>query len=188
VAINLPSETRLVIEKSTEDLRGKLNLTSVGARFVKPDNWHVTLSFLGYQDEPRLKEISEAVISAAGRFVDPEINFRDIAYGPLGEKKVRMVWAVLSSETSKKLSEIKSDLEGELIKAGIHFGLEDRPFAGHITLARFRNKTSLNDLPVISRDTNLSFVAKSLDLMESELKRSGAEYVILQKCKFSAVE
>ena len=51
----------------------------------------------------------------------------------------------------------------------------------HITLARFR---FAKDLPAIKTNLSLNFHGESLDLMESHMKKSGANYEILQKMEF----
>ena len=95
-------------------------------------------------------------------------------------------------ETSRNLSLLKNKLEDELVKKDVRFQREKRGLGfAHITLARF-SPTQINadikriDADIISvnqhihqRESALSFQAQSLDLMESHLKRTGAEYEIL---------
>ena len=54
-----------------------------------------------------------------------------------------------------------------------------------MTLARFQGIPS-KSLLKIEKDLSLEFEAESLDLMESTLKRSGAEYAVLLKVAFKS--
>lgn len=103
-----------------------------------------------------------------------------------------MIWLTGTKQTSKILGEIKDKLEDELVKNGVRFKRDKRPFNGHLTLARFQFNFGKSNLPKLDNIKevglpdieNLSFTAKSLDLMESRLKRTGAEYEILQSIDF----
>lgn len=106
-----------------------------------------------------------------------------------------MIWLTGSKETSKILGEIKNKLEDELIKNRVQFKKENRGFNCHLTLARFSlsqintDQTQINadiceNLRSNLRESAFAFYAKSLDLMESRLKRTGAEYEILASISF----
>jgi 2'-5' RNA ligase len=59
-----------------------------------------------------------------------------------------------------------------------------RPFLPHVTLARLKNfKTE--DLPEIKETLEASFAVEDFQLIESELKRDGAEYRILESFSLS---
>jgi len=103
-----------------------------------------------------------------------------------------MIWLTGSKKTSEILGEIKNELEDELVKNGVRFKKENREYNAHLTLARFQPNPRKFNLPKLTNIKevgflnieNLSFVVQSLDLMESHLKRSGAEYEILAKVDF----
>ena len=120
--------------------------------------------------------------NAAKEFPQPMIELTGIGYGPKDSSK-RMIWLNGNADTSKNLAEIKEKLDDGLVKEGIRFKKEHRKFQTHITLARFKS-VAHNQLPPIEADFSLRFPAKSLDLMESRLSRSGADYEILQKINF----
>ena len=100
-----------------------------------------------------------------------------------------MIWLVGTKETSKILGEIKNHLENELVKNGVKFQRENRPYNAHLTLARFPSAPINADTISINQFLNqhksvLSFQAQSLDLMESHLKSTGAEYEVLTNLAF----
>ena len=59
----------------------------------------------------------------------------------------------------------------------------------HITLARLRqwefNKIEPEEKPEINEDINLTFEVNSIEVMESELKRGGPNYIVLESCRLA---
>lgn len=178
VAINLPETIKVKIEAALEEIR---YLFTDDVRFIGRAQWHITVTFLGYQRDEFLHPIVKAMKKAVKNFPMRKIKFTDLDYGPKDGTK-RMIWLNAASETSEQLAAIKEDLENVLIDNGVIFKKEHRQFRVHITLARFLTR---KNLPEIARPLPFDFEAGSLDLMESHLKRTGAEYEILQKVPFT---
>lgn len=177
IAVNLPENVKNEIEKAIEKIRFEF---TGDIRFVERKNWHITITFLGWQEDGAIGPILDAAKKTAEDFDAPEIEITDIDYGPKN-KPPRMIWLNGGVKTSKKLAEIKDDLENNLVDGGVVFGKEHRVLNVHITLARLQ---TFDDLPAIKTELNIKFPANSLDLMESELLRSGSEYDILQSFPF----
>lgn len=202
IAINLPEEVKQKIKEFVGKIQPLLDdstsLTTGGEiRFLKPETWHITITFLGYQPDDTIPAITESMkIIAQNNFDNLRIDFDKISFGPPG-KRPRMIWLIGTNETSKNLALIKNKLEDELVKNGVRFEREKRGLgSAHVTLARFQ-ATRINtdikriDADIISvnqrihqRESALSFQAQSLDLMESHLKRTGAEYEICSRVDF----
>lgn len=161
---------------------GRASPTGREVRFLTRDNWHLTISFLAYQDDHSISLITRAIEDTVRAFGPPAIDFEKIVYGPIG-KPSRMIWLTGAKETSEILSEIKSFLEKKLFENGVRFRQEQRQFNAHVTLARFE-AIKRSALPHLEMDFKRSFEAESLDLMESHLKRSGAEYAPFGKFVF----
>ncbi len=186
IAVNLPDEAknkiRLIIEKLKEQGGERM-------RFLPPENWHITLTFLGYQPDEALPAISKSLREVADNFFAHQegrrkegfnIRFSEVAYAPPG-KLPRMIWLVADKATSQIISGTKNNLEDKLEQGGVRFRREDRQYNAHITLTRFENQSAEN-LPELSVGKSILpiiFWCFSLDLMESHLKRTGAEYDIL---------
>ena len=66
-----------------------------------------------------------------------------------------------------------------LIRAEIK--LDERPWTSHITLGRVRGVTM--QIPPDPSPLSSTFTVDTFDLMESELKPTGAEYKIIEKFK-----
>ncbi|MBN2197839.1 RNA 2',3'-cyclic phosphodiesterase [Candidatus Wolfebacteria bacterium] len=181
IAINLPKETKQKITKLIKKINFEKISDKSDFRWVSDNNWHLTVSFLGYQSEETIPVILQAIKKTIENFSAPFIEFEKIILGPQS-KTPRMIWLIGSNQTSKKLNEIKNCLENELIKNKIKFQRENRLFTAHLTLARFPiNKYLKIGFPNIEK---MSFSTQSLDLMESRLKETGAEYEILKRVDF----
>jgi 2'-5' RNA ligase len=124
-----------------------------------------------------LPEIIETVERIVKKHQSFKINLKDISYGPK-EKSPKMVWA--NGENSSELGELQAELEKELLKVRE----PDNRFTPHITLGRIVqwqfNKIEPEERPDISKDISLSFKVDSIDIMESELKKGGARYTVLE--------
>jgi 2'-5' RNA ligase len=88
---------------------------------------HLTLAFLGSVDESAERVAIDAVSSVSGPAFDATLD-------RLGSfRKARVAWAGMS-RMPPALEELQASIDARLRERG--FGLEDRPFAPHVTLAR----------------------------------------------------
>lgn len=163
-----------------------LNRGSVGeggaVRWTKKDSLHLTLVFIGYVDEEEMYEVCRLTKEIAQKNEPFDINFERILYGP-PYKTPRMIW--FEGKASKDLSELKHKLDEALLSLETlrSFRPERRPFSPHITLARLRGQyNNLTELPQIEQELKVEVAVSSIDVMESNLKGDGAEYVILESC------
>ncbi len=158
-------------------------------RFIPRENWHITVTFLGDQNDNSLPAIADAIKIATNSFEPIEIAFEKIGYIPAKatekNSKARMIWLHADRASSERISKVKDVLDTALASRGIAFQREMKLFLGHITLARFGEGVDLSLLPQIERTVKFNFSGVSLDLMESELKKSGAEYGLLQSFAFN---
>lgn len=183
IAINLPENIKKQIGAELEKVRHHF---TNDIRFLKPENWHITLIFLGYQPVEKVPDILQAIKNTAEIFFEFEIELSDLSYGPL-DKAPRMIWLNGSPKTSKMLSKIKNALENNLEENRVNFHRDYPIFRTHITLARFPAvaKKQIAELPKIDKKLSWHFTAKSLELMESHLAKSGAEYAQLASFNFN---
>jgi 2'-5' RNA ligase len=159
-------------------------------RWVDAAGIHLTLAFLGTLDDDRLALAMEAARAAAQDF--PAFDYRLTAPGIFGSpQQPRVIWMGLEDRPlaqlhGSPLQRLHSILNRELERRG--FETEKRPFSPHLTLARIKQPLTPADLQTLQRllhskqDTaNSTFYrASSLNVMKSELFRSGAKYTVLQ--------
>ena len=92
-----------------------------------------------------------------------------------------MVWA--EGEKSEELADLKNDLQEYLLEK-IAFRPEGKGFIPHITLARISEwewkKIEPEERPEVNGNIESIFTVESIEVMESELKRGGPQYTIIE--------
>ncbi len=188
IAINLPEE----IKEELSSCREEINkfFSSFGdnfqpIRWTKKENLHITLAFLGYLDDNKIKKVEDILAEISQEASSFLVELSEICYGPKNEKIPRMVWAI--GNKSKYFSELKEKLDKEL-QEKISFHLEKRDFLPHITLGRIRKwqwkAIKPEERPEVEKNISLKFRVKSIELMESHLKRGGPEYTVIKSFQF----
>ncbi len=102
-----------------------------GARWIDPENYHLTLRFIGDIDMVQ----AEAVAEGLERVRRSGFRLRLVGVGPLGTGKPHAI--VANVEPARPLSELQA--EHERIFQRIGLPPEGRKYTPHITLARLRN-------------------------------------------------
>jgi RNA 2',3'-cyclic 3'-phosphodiesterase len=103
-----------------------------GARWVDPDNYHITLRFIGDVDHRTARE----VMLELDRLVDSEgFAVRLDHLGSFGGDKPRAVYAGI--EANATLTRLQAAQERLLQRAGL--APEGRKFVPHVALARLKN-------------------------------------------------
>lgn len=176
IAINLPEE----VKKKLGEFREKYDYLPV--RWTKEPSLHLTLVFIGYVSDEQMLEICRAAREGVSVFMPFFINFKRIILGPPG-KPPRMIW--LEGEVSKELGGLKNQLEETLLNVNSGFShRENRPLKPHITLARIKMEQwrQLETRPVVEENFEAQVPVESIEVMESDLKKDGAEYAVLESC------
>jgi len=183
IAVNLPEKVR----DKLADYKEKW--PELPGRWTKPENLHITLAFIGYSSDEGLAEACGIIKKVAEKHQPFSVNINKICYGPKSNsvyaeenKSPRMVWAI--GEKSKEFSSLKKDLDDSLLGSSeIRFSEENKEFSPHITLARIKTwewaKIEPEERPEINEDVDINFSVDSIEVMESELKRGGSEYEII---------
>jgi len=181
-ALEIPSTVRENLAALLESLRA----VSPQTRWVRPQNLHVTLKFMGEVPETKLAVTCSAL--AGVRSDQPvTLDFRGLGLFP-NEKHPRVFWAGI--DASPNLKTLAADLERAMEKLGIP--REQRPFSPHLTLARFEPPGLPEKLRSAIQENAArefgSFRTNQCHLIESKLKPSGAEYTTLESFPFVAAE
>jgi len=153
-------------------------------RWVRPENLHVTLKFIGEVAEAKLEGIG-AALSTVQTDAQLELRFHGLGFFP-NENRPTVLWTGLDASTS--LQTLAGDIDGALATQGI--AKEKRAFVPHLTLARFDSPGLHEKLRVAiqknsGRDFG-SFQAREFHLIESRLKPLGAEYTTLHSFRIGA--
>lgn len=178
IAINLPGK----IKKKLADYQA--NWPELSVRWTKKENLHITLVFIGYARDEEIPEICKITKEIAEKNRVFTINLNKICYGPPKKMPPRMVWA--SGEKSEELGKLQQELENSLLASPAKKFIkpEKRAYSPHITLGRIKawefRQIEPEERPNVNEDISLSFEVNSIEVMESQLKRTGAEYNILE--------
>lgn len=145
-------------------------------RPVRPENWHITVRFLGEVGEVE----RDLVVHALGR---AELGgpFR-VRWSGLGAfprpRRATVVWLGVDRGEAE-LADLALRVEEALEGAG--FDPEDRPFRGHLTLSRIRPHQDVT--PVVEGFQPLRFEmdVDRLVMYRSHLGRGGARYEVVEE-------
>jgi RNA 2',3'-cyclic 3'-phosphodiesterase len=132
-----------------------------GVRFVAPENWHVTLRFLGEADPGAVLEaLSGASFALATAVVGPAVDV-------LGERALVLPVGGLDDVAATVVGRTKGI--GELPPR--------RRFAGHLTVARLKRHARMP--PALGVPFSTAFDVEEVALVESRLDPRGARYETL---------
>jgi len=117
-----------------EDIVGRLSMTRAGlsgAHWIDPDNYHITMRFVGDIADAEANHFAEALLDVAFDSFEIELS----GLGIFGGNKPRAIWAGV--KPSPALQILQKAHERAARVAGLL--PETRNFVPHITLARLRN-------------------------------------------------
>jgi 2'-5' RNA ligase len=180
VAIEIPKEIRNALAMFIKELRA----IAPQVKWVRAENLHITVKFLGHTDSAQLQSIENALDSI--RDSDPvTLKFQRLGFFP-NDRRPRVFWTDM--QASANLKTIASDIDHAVHRLG--FPLEERPFTPHLTLARLDPpgvdaKLASAIVENAARDFG-SMTARQFHLIESKLKPSGVEYTPLRSFTFAA--
>lgn len=171
ICLEIPKKVQAEIEnKVTAPLRA----TGAGCSWVKADNLHLTLKFLGDVPETMLADIFESVKNSAGHFDRFHANLEKV--GTFGGKIPRVVWVGIGGDV-EKITQLANEIDKDLSKLG--FERESRPFSPHLTVGRVRNpkniSSMLEKIDEISLPTD-KFIIYKVIVMKSVLSPGGSVY------------
>ena len=147
-------------------------------RLVPPENFHITLAFLGEHPEP----VIEDVHTLLDRIHPEEIDLQIEGLGVFGGEKPRLLFAEVVP--NKALSNLRKRVRTAAREAGIE--LEHGRYHPHVTLARFGSGLVGGDMLDLQRflsarmaRTKGAFIAKGFSLFESRLGSEAPHYSVL---------
>jgi 2'-5' RNA ligase len=135
VALEPPEPVRRRLAALAEELRRRAGRAGDEVRWVRPENVHLTLQFLGAVPEERVAAVEAALREAAAGGRPLSLALRGAGGFP-NARRPRVLWAGLEGDLAP-LSALVGDLGARLARLG--FPPEDRPFSPHLTLGRARD-------------------------------------------------
>jgi 2'-5' RNA ligase len=176
VAIETDPELRESIRRFQE----KCRTAQADVKWVRPENIHLTLAFLGDIAASAVSGVEEAMRAAVQGVAPFRCPVEGAgAFGPA--RSPRVLWVGLRG--AEPIAAIQSGLAAGLREKG--HTLEDRPFAPHLTIGRVRSALHAEALLAAvasGRDRAFGEVRVSrLVLFRSQLRPEGPEYSVLSE-------
>lgn len=171
LALDLSAEAKqaLVAQLNELDVR-------IPGRLVPPENWHLTLRFLGevmaVEYDRLLMQLSTADLGESFRFA-----LEGMGAFPK-EKRAAVLWSAIG-EGSDSVRRLAAIVEERVCASGLP--PEDRPFRAHLTLSRIRPPEDVSGLLVASRDVRVLSRAVEVSLYRSHLGSGGAKYELMER-------
>ena len=173
VAVELSDEARLAIAAEQKRIAARFNGKSM-LRWVKPEQAHLTLVFLGNVDAAR----APAVMESVGRDVD--LPPFEMALGGLGvfppRGAPRVLWVGVT-DGAEETTLLQREIARRVTSLGIE--IEERSFHPHLTIARWRESRPADrdrTLDGGSGGTLARVAVRAATLFESKLSPAGPAY------------
>jgi 2'-5' RNA ligase len=178
IAIDIGEAIRKALGRLQDELRGKADIKKSDAKWVNPENIHLTLKFLGEIKDEQVVDVCNITGEVASRHESFELNVESV--GHFGGKSARVLWVGMG-QNCEKLLELQQDLEQQLDLAG--WLRETRKFSGHLTLCRIRNPRAGVKLAQLAQDYGDfklgTAPADSVSVYQSQLTPQGPIYTVL---------
>ena len=174
IAANISQRSRDLISRKVKLLKTELNSK---LKWIKKENWHLTLKFLGECNKDKKEKIIEKLKTIEIRTSQKYIQFKALnAFPNLKQPRVIFLEVDRGSDFLNKSKEI---IEREMAQLG--FERDDREFKAHLSLARNKNSLSI-DFKEKFLDHNFINIYSELNtisLYQSKLYPDGPEYIEL---------
>ena len=179
IAVDIPQDIKMDLDRLISGYRNE----SKGIRWVRAQNLHLTLRFLGDVDENTIPALAESI-----KVNLDSIKPFDLALSGLGGfpnlKKPRVIW-VGTDDPENMLGELALRVETACREAG--FGKSDKKFSAHLTIGRVKFPQGLEN--ILQRIENSDFRTEPFNVGEiviykSVLSPSGPTYTNLETVTF----
>jgi RNA 2',3'-cyclic 3'-phosphodiesterase len=178
VAVDFDESLRRAAARVARGVRERLEQADTyGVSWVAPDNFHLTLRFLGEVGEDvgaRVQEVLAMPIAVPAF----EVELRGVGmFPPAGS--ARVIWLGVT-RGGEELVRLHAEVERRI--EPLQFPREERPYRAHLTIARFRVPAPARVrqvIPAAQPDAIGHCLVRHLTLYRSQLSPKGATYTPL---------
>nr|WP_255426494.1 RNA 2',3'-cyclic phosphodiesterase [Pseudonocardia sp. C8] len=158
VAVTPPQEVVDELRSATAALRDG----SPALRWAVPEQWHLTLAFLGEVDDDARQDLVGRLARAAARHEPLTLSLAGA--GRFGH---RVLWTRVQGDV-ERLGRLAASVRAAARRARL--AVEDRPYRPHLTLARARGETDLRPaVAALGGFDGRAWTARELHLVRSRL-------------------
>lgn len=181
IAVPLPAPLLDALIDLQHRLKSRVPHRSV--RWVRSEGIHLTLKFLGSTPEQRLPEIQQALAAVARHAPACTFTAQGLGCFP-NPRRPRVLWVGVEEPTGR-LAALQAAIEEAMEQ--LDYERERRAFTPHLTLGRVRRRTGRKQAEHVGQVVTEMQVGElaqvsvdTFELIQSELKPSGAEYTTLK--------
>ncbi len=173
VAIDISDEARRIVAARISAFRNDASSSAI--KWIRPDNLHLTLQFVGDVDNGQLQPVVNSVKKISEQFRKFRLSLQGVGAFP-SPSKARVLWIGIHDEDSNCVK-IKESLEHEFRQLGI--AGDRKPVTPHLTVARIKDPRAAR--PLIEKYLNTEFEPIDFDVAkivtyESKLLPTGSIY------------
>lgn len=179
IAVELPADVRAALSALID--RMAVRWPERGVRWVKGDNMHLTLRFLGDTDEALVPDLNAGLDGIAKGAAPFELRLDGAGCFP-NARRPRVIWVGLG-DPGDRLLPLQEQVERLARACG--WEREKRAFSPHLTLGRVRERTRSPEGDWLAAPEPLAFRIEAMQLIESQLKPTGAEYAALHAVRLT---
>ena len=130
------------IKKTIKHIQNYLDRANCDVKWVKPENIHLTLKFLGDINIKEIDALTQLLSNLLQNIKPIETEFTLLnAFPDISQPHI--IWAGLKDD-SQKIAHLVKFLEKSLGRIG--FKEEQKPFRPHITIGRIRTQNNISNL------------------------------------------
>ena len=172
IGISLPDDVKKKINQRIEKWK------ELPVKWSLPENFHVTLSFLGFVSDESLADICLSVKEAAQDFESFDVDFEGIGIGSDPENP-KIVW--LFGGANEELRKLQTEIEKSLDM----FVSEKKEYKPHVTLGKIDKPKwkALSEKPKMEENFRISIPVESVDIFESKIEKGRTRYTVLESCE-----
>ncbi|MFL6200392.1 MAG: RNA 2',3'-cyclic phosphodiesterase [Thermoanaerobaculia bacterium] len=176
VALEVPEPVRREVARRMAGLRDRLPR----ARWVDPENIHLTLLFLGQTPDDKVPVLAAKLREAFARHAPMTVRLSGGGTFP-PKRPARVAW--IGMEAPQELAAVQADAVAAAVEA-VGFEPEERPFKPHVTLARCEPNWPRDAAEKLASafpgEIGPPFTVDRGVLMESKLSPRGARYRVVE--------
>jgi 2'-5' RNA ligase len=173
LAFELPAD----IKNTVDRVAGEVRRSGLNVRWVKAENIHLTVVFLGNVNVQEVEAVGKAAEEICGQYGPFDISLGGMGCFP-NSRRPRVLWLGVEGDL-ERLSSFRDALQKNLEPFGVK--AEKRPFSPHLTLGRFKKQgksgARLHDMLSAYKDLTTAVCSlNELILFKSDLNPGGAVY------------
>jgi len=179
IAVDISQDIKMDLDRLISGFRHE----SKAIRWVRAQNLHLTLRFLGDIPEETIPSLAESLKSNLRGFGSFDLALSGLGGFP-NMNKPRVIW-VGSDDPKNKLGDLASKVESGCGEAG--FGKGDKKFSAHLTIGRVKFPQGIEN--ILDKIENTNFATKPFNVGEiliykSVLSAAGPTYTKLETITF----